>query len=134
MSRLVRYRSRTGDHRGVYRRLHSLPPASQAAHLRGLLGECPERLCDAAPKERCDSATSILVARRSAAADLLTSCVPTASRLVISRRSPSMLAVTGSLSASIKSAGRFFGYGPRALPDYPFLKRVCTGGSPRPTA
>jgi hypothetical protein len=53
-----------------------------------------------------------LVARRSAPVDLLTSWVATASRLLISRRSPSMVTTTLSLSASTGSAGRFFGRGP----------------------
>ena len=50
---------------------------------------------------------SILVARSSAAADLLTSWAITASRLVICRRLPFSVTVTFSLSAAAKSAGRF---------------------------
>ena len=52
---------------------------------------------------------SILVARKSAPADLLTSCLATASRLVISRRSPSMVTTTFSLSASISMPAGFSG-------------------------
>ena len=47
----------------------------------------------------------------------------TASRLVILRRSPSIVTNTGSLSAATSSAGRFFLGRPRGLPDWPFLKR-----------
>jgi hypothetical protein len=45
-----------------------------------------------------------------------------------------MVTVTFSLSASTSNAGKFFGRGPRGLPDWPFLKRLCTGGLPRPTS
>jgi len=58
----------------------------------------------------------------------------TASHLVISRRSPSMVMTTLSLSASTGNAGRFLGRGPRGLADWPFLNRLCTGGLPRPTS
>jgi hypothetical protein len=47
--------------------------------------------------------------------------------------SPTMVTTTGSLSASTSNAGRFFGRGPRGLPDWPFLNRLCTSGLPRPT-
>jgi hypothetical protein len=39
-----------------------------------------------------------------------------------------------SLSASTSNTARFFGLGPRGLLDWPFLKRLCTGGLPRPTS
>ena len=51
---------------------------------------------------------SILVARSSAEADLLTSCVITASRLVTCLRLPSTVAVTFSFSAAASSAARSF--------------------------
>src|SRR5215472_6534900 len=50
---------------------------------------------------------SILVARNSAAADLLTSWAITASRLVTWRRLPFSVTVTFSLSAAANNAGRF---------------------------
>jgi hypothetical protein len=50
------------------------------------------------------------------------------------RRSPSMVTTTVWLSASTCNAGKFFGRGPRGLPDWPFLNRLCTGGLPRPTS
>jgi hypothetical protein len=50
-----------------------------------------------------------LVTRKSAPVDLATSWVATASRLLISRRSPSMVTTTLSLSASTSSADRFSG-------------------------
>jgi len=59
---------------------------------------------------------------------LLTSWAITASRLVICRRLPFSVTVTFSLSAAANNAGRFFGVRPRGLPDWPFLKRVCSGG------
>ncbi len=74
----------------------------------------------------------ILVAHKSAPADLSTSRV-TASRLVTTRRSPSMVGTTGSLSAH-QQRRRFFGRGPRGLPDWAFLNRLCTDGLLRPTS
>jgi hypothetical protein len=58
----------------------------------------------------------------------------TGSRLAISRRSPSMVTTTGSLSTAPSNTGRFFGRDQRGLPDWPFLKRLCSGGLPRPTS
>ena len=49
-------------------------------------------------------------------------------------RSPSMVATTLSLSASTSGAITLFGRGPRGLPDWPFLQRLCTGGLPRSTS
>jgi hypothetical protein len=70
---------------------------------------------------------SILVARKSAPADLLTSWAMTASRLVILRHRPFVVTTTDSFSASARStgsasarsAGRFFALRPRGLPDWP---------------
>src|SRR5271166_3584157 len=59
--------------------------------------------------------------------------VTIASRLVILRRFPSIVTQNRSLSASASTAGRFFGLRPRGLPDWRFLKRVCSGGLPGPT-
>jgi hypothetical protein len=53
-----------------------------------------------------DVSISILVARRSALADLSTIWVTIASRLVIVRRRPSIVTTTVSFSASASSAGR----------------------------
>ena len=76
---------------------------------------------------------SILVALRSASADLSTSWATIASRLLIRRGRPSLSTVTGSFNAASNSAGRSFLRGPLGLPDRPFRKRVCSGGLPRPT-
>jgi hypothetical protein len=46
--------------------------------------------------------------------------------LVISRRSPSMVTTTFSLSASTSNAGKLFGHGPRGLPGWPFLNQLRT--------
>jgi len=53
--------------------------------------------------------------RASAEADLLTSCLMTASRLVILRRRPFSVTVTVSLSASFSKVVRFFEPGGRPL-------------------
>jgi hypothetical protein len=45
-----------------------------------------------------------------------------------------MVTVTFSLRASTSNAGKFFERGPRGLPDWPFVNRLCTGGLPRPTS
>jgi hypothetical protein len=70
------------------------------------------------------------VAFRSAEADLLTSWVTIASRLVILRRPPFSVTITRSFSASLSSVFRFLAPGdrPRGLPDRPFVKRVWPGG------
>jgi hypothetical protein len=54
----------------------------------------------------------------------------TASRLVILRRRPFSVIVTGSFGASFSRVVRFFEPGgrPRWLPDWRFLKPVCRGG------
>jgi hypothetical protein len=71
----------------------------------------------------------ILIARKSAEAERLTSWVTIASRLVILGRPPFSLTVTNSLSASLSSVFRFFAPGdrPRGLPDWPLVKRVWRG-------
>jgi hypothetical protein len=60
--------------------------------------------------------------RGSADADLSTSCLITASRLVILRRRPFSVIVSCSFSASFS---RVFepGWHPPGLPDWPFLNR-----------
>ena len=72
---------------------------------------------------------SILVARRSALADLSITCVTIASRLVILRRRPSIVTRVRSFRASAKSAGRLLALRPPGLPDWPFLE---TGVQRRP--
>jgi hypothetical protein len=47
---------------------------------------------------------------------------------MILRRSPSIVTNTSLLSAATSSAGRFFLGRPRGLSDWPFLKRVYSGG------
>src|ERR1700680_140216 len=76
----------------------------------------------------------ILIARRSALAERLTSCVMIASRLVTLRRPSFSATITRLLSASVSRAGRFFDSRgrPRGLPDRPFSKRVWRGGLPFP--
>ena len=69
---------------------------------------------------------SILVARKSALADLSTIWVMIASRLVILRRRPLVVTWTVSSSAAASSAGRVLALRPPGLPDWPFLKRVCS--------
>src|SRR5438477_988200 len=66
----------------------------------------------------------ILIARKSAEAERLTSWVTIASRLVILRRPPFSLTMTNSLSASLSSVFRFLAPGgrPRGLPDWSFVK------------
>jgi hypothetical protein len=59
---------------------------------------------------------------------LLTSCLITASRLVILRRRPFSVIVTVSFSSVVRflePGGR-----PRGLPDWPFLKPAPRGGLP----
>jgi hypothetical protein len=70
--------------------------------------------------------------RGSPEADLFTSGLITASRLVIFRRWSSSVIVTGSFSVSFSRVVRFFERGgrPRGLPDWPFLKPVPRGGLP----
>ena len=60
-----------------------------------------------------DMSISILVARRSALADLSTICVTIASRLVIVRRRPSIVMTTVSFSASASNAGGLLVLRPR---------------------
>jgi hypothetical protein len=60
-------------------------------------------------------------------ADLLTRCVTAASPLVISRCSPSIVAVTGSSSASISSAGSFFRVPSARVAGLPFFETVVHG-------
>ena len=50
-----------------------------------------------------------------------------------SRRVGKWVTTTFSSSASTSGAVKFFGRGPRGLPDWPFLKRLCTVGLPRST-
>ena len=73
---------------------------------------------------------TLLVARRSALADLSTICVTIASRLVSLRRRPSIVTTTVSFSASASNAGRLLTLRPPGLPGCPFWKRVCSGGRP----
>src|SRR5438874_1257342 len=72
----------------------------------------------------------ILIARKSAEAERLTSWVTIALRLVILRRSPFSVTMTNSFSASLSSVFRFLAPGdrPRGLPDWPFVKRVWCDG------
>jgi hypothetical protein len=73
---------------------------------------------------------SCLIARKSADADLLTSCLMTSSRLVIRRRCPSSVRLTFSSSASPSNVAKFFEpFGrPFGLPDLPFWKPAWRGG------
>jgi len=64
---------------------------------------------------------------------LSTICVTIASRLVIVRRRPSIVTRVRSFRASAKSAGRLLALRLPGLPDWAFLKRVCSGGLPGPT-
>src|SRR5207237_4577710 len=74
----------------------------------------------------------ILIARKSAVADRLTSWVMMAWRLLTLRRPPLSVTTTGSFSASLSSVRRFLAPAgrPRGLPDWPWAKRVCRGGLP----
>ncbi len=67
---------------------------------------------------------SILVALRSASADLSTSWATIASRLLIRRRRPSLSTVTGSFNAASNSAGRSFLRGP-ALAEAGVQRRLA---------
>ena len=49
------------------------------------------------------------------------------------RRVGKWVTTTFPSSASTSGAVTFFGRGQRGLPDWPFLKRLCTVGLPRPT-
>src|SRR5436190_11076391 len=71
----------------------------------------------------------ILVARRSALAERLTSCLMMAWRLVIFRRRPFSATMTGSFSASLSTVARFFDPlgRPRRLPARPVWKRGVAG-------
>src|SRR4029077_16892238 len=74
----------------------------------------------------------ILIARKSAVAERLTSWVMIAWRLVTLRRPPFSVAITVSFSASGGRVLRFLApvVRPRGLPDWPLTKRVCRGGLP----
>jgi adenylate cyclase len=74
----------------------------------------------------------IFVARGSALADRLTSCLMIARSLLIFRRPPFSATTTGSFSSSLSRVERFFDPlgRPHGLPDRPVLKRVWRGGLP----
>src|SRR6266851_3809212 len=82
------------------------------------------------------SASSNLIERGSPAMALLTSCLISASRLVILLRLPFSLMTTGSLSTFSINVARFFAPlgRPLGFPDCPLQKRVRRGGLPNPTA
>jgi len=71
-----------------------------------------------------------LVTCASAIANLLASCLTPSCRFVILRLLPFSVMTTGSFSASSSRVERFFEPlgRPRGLPEWPFLKRVCSGG------
>src|SRR5271166_552997 len=74
--------------------------------------------------------SSILMARRSAVADLLISCEVIASRTAILRRRPFSVTTTFLFSPSTSDAARFFPGRPRGLAEAsPCLKRACCGNS-----
>ena len=104
------------------RRTAAPPPLSAAANRRDSGG-------GAASPALCSTSfimsISILVARRSADADLSTIWLTIASRLVSLRRSPSIVTTTVSFSASANSAGRLLALRPRQrltfeAPEGPF--------------
>src|SRR6266446_7091841 len=65
---------------------------------------------------------SILVARRSALADLSTICVTIASRLVIARRRPSIATATVSFSASAQQCRQALGAAAAGVARLPLLE------------
>ena len=76
--------------------------------------------------------SSILMARQSALADWLTSCVMMAWRLLIFL-TPAILGDDDRLVQRLAQQRRQVlapGGRPRGLPDWPFLKRVWRGGLP----
>ena len=112
--------------------LQDLPPQPRRELLHDLLvrrGQPAGSRGGAASLALCSTSfimsISILVARRSALADLSTICVTIASRLVIVRRCPSIVTTTVSFSASASNAGRLLVLRPRQrltfeAPERPF--------------
>src|ERR1700694_5941180 len=82
------------------------------------------------------SANSNVIERGSPAMALLTSCLISATRLVILLRLPFSLMTTGSLSTFSINVARFFAPlgRPVGFPDCPLQKAVRPGGLPNPTA
>jgi hypothetical protein len=111
------------------RRRVGMTSLSGAVDWAGSGGAAQASLC---PSALCTMSVSCLIARRSAAADLLTSWVTISSRLVTRRRRPSSVTMTFSSSAWATKVARFFEpFGrPLGLPERPFWKPAWRGGLP----